>query len=225
MRSRSRSSRRARCAARTCSPARTWSRRRSQELFPDEDIGDWPVYQEVDDDAVYLLTKKRALPLKPMPPNFRNHGNYTISVSKLGRFLAEKAEEAGAYILTETTADKLLVEDRIVRGVRSGDKGRDREGEELGNFEPGSDLMAKATVLAEGTLGHLTDAALDYYDLHGQDPQRWELGVKEVWEVPEPLDRRSSTRWAGRCARAPSTTSSAARSSTRWARTSSASAS
>ena len=160
-----------------------------QKLFPDEDIGDWPVYQEVDDDAVYLLTKKRALPLVPMPPNFKNHGNYTISVSKLGRFLAERAEEAGAYILTETTADKLLVEDRIVRGIRSGDKGRDREGNQLGNFEPGSDLMAKATVLCEGTLGHLTYSALDYYDLHGQDPQRWELGVKEIWEVPEPLTK------------------------------------
>ena len=160
-----------------------------EKLFPGEEISDWPVYQEVTDDAVYLLTRKRALPLVPMPPNFRNHGNYTLSVSKLGRFLADRAEAAGAYILTETTADKLLVEDRIVRGVRSGDKGRDREGKELGNFEPGSDLLAKATVLCEGTLGHLTYSALDHYGLRGQEPQRWELGVKEVWEVPEPLTK------------------------------------
>jgi electron-transferring-flavoprotein dehydrogenase len=160
-----------------------------RELFPDLDPTDWPVYQEVTKDAVYFLTKRRALPLKPMPPNFRNHGNYVTSVAKLGRFLAEKAEEAGVYILSETTADKLLVEDRIVRGVRSGDRGRGRDGEELANFEPGSDVVAKATVLAEGTLGHLTYAALDYFDLHGADPQTWELGVKEVWEVSKPLDR------------------------------------
>ena len=102
-----------------------------------------------------------------MPPNFRNHGNYVISVSKLSRFLAEQAEEKGAYILTETVADRLLVEDRIVRGIRSGDRGRGKDGEPLGNFEPGSDVVAKATVLAEGTLGHLTQAALDYFDLHG----------------------------------------------------------
>ncbi|MGH2984879.1 MAG: 4Fe-4S dicluster domain-containing protein, partial [Solirubrobacterales bacterium] len=108
---------------------------------------------------------------------------------KLGRFLGEQAEEKGVYILSETSADKLLVGDRIVRGVRSGDKGRGKEGEELSNFEPGSDVVAKATVLAEGTLGHLTGAALDYFDLHGADPQRWELGVKEVWEVEKPLDR------------------------------------
>jgi electron-transferring-flavoprotein dehydrogenase len=160
-----------------------------RELFPDLDPSEWPVYQEVTKDAVYLLTSRLALPLKPMPPNFRNHGNYVTSVAKLGRFLSEKAEEAGVYILSETSADKLLVEDRIVRGVRSGDKGRGKEGEELSNFEPGSDVVAKATVLAEGTLGHLSGAALDYFDLHGADPQRWELGVKEVWEVEKPLDR------------------------------------
>ncbi len=158
------------------------------ELFPDLDPSDWPVYQRVTKDAVYLLTKKRAIPLKPPPPNFRNEGNYVTSVSKLSRFLAERAEEAGAYILTETVADKLLVEDRIVKGVRSGDKGRGKDGSELGNFEPGSDLMAKATVLAEGTLGHLTTCAVDYFDL-AADAQRWEIGVKEIWEVAKPLDR------------------------------------
>jgi electron-transferring-flavoprotein dehydrogenase len=160
-----------------------------EELFPDLDKSEWPVYQEVTKDAVYLLTSKAALPLKPMPPNFKNHGNYVTSVSKLGRFLADKAEEAGVYILSETAATKLLVEDRVVRGVRSGDRGRGKDGKELGNFEPGSDVVAKGTVLAEGTVGHLTYAAYDYFDMHGADPMRWELGVKEVWEVKEPLDR------------------------------------
>src|SRR4029079_3711273 len=131
-----------------------------RELFPDLDPSDWPVYEEVTKDAVYLLTSKLAVPLKPPTPNFRNHGNYVTSIAKLGRFLGEKAEEAGVYLLTETAADKLLVSDRIVRGVRSGDKGRDRDGGELPNFEPGSDVVAKATVLAEGTQGHLTGAAI-----------------------------------------------------------------
>ena len=159
-------------------------------LFPDMDPGEWPsVYQEVTKDATYFLTSKAAIPLKPPPPNFRKEGTYTMSVSKLGRFLADKAEEAGVYILSETAATKLLVEDRIVKGVRSGDRGRGKEGQELGNFEPGSDVVAKATVLAEGTIGHLTYAAYDYFDMHGSDPQAWELGVKEIWEVPKPLDR------------------------------------
>ena len=72
--------------------------------------------------------------------------------------------------------------------MRSGDKGRGRDGEELSNFEPGSDVVAKATVLAEGTIGHLSQVAIDHYGLFGA-AQRWELGVKEVWKVPKPLDR------------------------------------
>jgi electron-transferring-flavoprotein dehydrogenase len=42
-------------------------------------------------------------------------------------------------------------------------------------------------VLAEGTQGHLTGVALDRFDLRGEEPQVWELGVKEVWKVAKPL--------------------------------------
>jgi electron-transferring-flavoprotein dehydrogenase len=90
-------------------------------------------------------------------------------------------------ILPETAAEKLLVAHGRVVGIRTGDKGRSREGEPAGNFEPGADLVAKVTVLAEGTQGHLTGVALDRFDLRSDEPQVWELGVKEVWKVPKPL--------------------------------------
>jgi electron-transferring-flavoprotein dehydrogenase len=162
-----------------------------QELFPDLGPEDWPTHGKVEKDAVYwMLSPNTAMPLKPTPPPFRNHGNYVVSVAELSRWLAEKAEEAGAYVLTETAATKLLVEDGTVRGVRSGDKGRGKDGQELANFEPGSDLIAKATVLAEGTWGHLTGAAIREFGLaEKREPQVWALGVKEVWEVTKPLDR------------------------------------
>src|SRR5205085_1403275 len=96
---------------------------------------------------------------------------------------------SGAVILPETAAQKLLVSHGRVVGVRTGDKGRNREGGELGNFEAGSDVVAKVTVLAEGTQGHLTGVALDRFSLRGEDPQVWELAVKEVWKVAKPLDR------------------------------------
>jgi electron-transferring-flavoprotein dehydrogenase len=161
-----------------------------RSLFPDLDESEWPTYGAMNKDSVYLLpNSKRAIPLKPIPPPFKNHGNHVTSVAQLGRWLSSQAEEAGVYILGETTADKLLVEDARVVGVRSGDKGRGREGEELSNFEPGSDLIAKATVLAEGTAGHLTGAAIRHFDIGSEDPQQWELGVKEIWEVQQPLDR------------------------------------
>jgi len=100
-----------------------------------------------------------------------------------------QAEEAGATILPETAAETLLVSDGRVLGVRTGDKGRGRNGEELPNFEPGSEIVAKVTVLAEGTQGHLTGVALDHFGLQGENAQVWALGVKEVWKVDHPLDR------------------------------------
>jgi electron-transferring-flavoprotein dehydrogenase len=160
-----------------------------ERLFPDLDPSDWPTYGTVDKDSVYFMTKRRSIPLVPPPPPFRNHGNHVTSIAQLGRFLGEKAEEMGVYILSETNAYKLLVEDGTVRGIRSGDKGRGRDGEELGNFEPGADVIAKATVLAEGTAGHLSGAALGHFGIAGDEPSQWELGVKEVWEVQKPLDR------------------------------------
>jgi len=76
-----------------------------------------------------------------------------------------------------------------VRGVRTGDRGRGRDGEQLAKFEAGSDLIAQVTVLAEGTQGHLTGAAISRFGLEGENPQVWALGVKEVWKVAKPLDR------------------------------------
>jgi electron-transferring-flavoprotein dehydrogenase len=161
-----------------------------QELFPDIPPEEWPfAFNKVEKDAVYFMTRRGKIPLKPTPPPFRNHGNYVISIAQLGRFLAEKAEEAGIYVLSETAATRLLVEDDVVRGVRTGDKGRGREGEELSNFEPGTEVTARATVLAEGTQGHLAGAAIRHFDMGSDDPPQWELGVKEVWEVQQPLDR------------------------------------
>jgi electron-transferring-flavoprotein dehydrogenase len=147
-----------------------------------------PSYGEVPGESVYLLTKHAALPIPPPPP-MRNHGNWIFSLSQLGRFLGERAEQGGAMILPETAAQKLLVSHGRVVGVRTGDKGRNRDGGELGNFEAGSDLVAKVTVLAEGTQGHLTGVALDRFALRGDEPQVWELGVKEVWKVAKPLKR------------------------------------
>ena len=174
-----------------------------EELFPDMTREQWReegfAFGEVTKESVYMLTgpkSKISVPILAVP-NFKNHGNEVISVSALARYQQRQAEEAGAYILTETAATQLIVDDppsggqapRVV-GVRSGDKGRGKDGEPLGNFEPGTDIKAQATVLAEGCWGHLTGAAIREFDLaKGREPQVWELGVKEVWKVPKPLDR------------------------------------
>jgi electron-transferring-flavoprotein dehydrogenase len=165
-----------------------------QELFPDVTREQWRQegfgFGEVTREAVYLVPSATRAVKIPTPPPFKNHGNEVVSVSALARFQQARAEEGGAYVLTETAASQLLVSDGVVRGVRTGDKGRGKQGEELSNFEPGSDLVAQATVLAEGCWGHLTGAAIKEFGLsEGREPQVWELGVKEVWKVPRPLDR------------------------------------
>jgi electron-transferring-flavoprotein dehydrogenase len=151
-------------------------------------LDEMPFYGPVEDESVYFLTPKRAMRI-PTPPTMKNHGNHVASLSKLGRWLADQAEEAGAMTLPETTATKLLVDHGRVRGIRTGDKGRGKEGQELANFEPGSDVAARVTVLAEGTQGHLTGAALKHFGLEPENPQVWALGVKEVWRVEKPLRR------------------------------------
>jgi len=158
-------------------------------LFGDKKrIADMPFYGEVRSESVYYLTPNQSLRI-PAPPTMKNHHNYVASLSQLGRWLAEEAEAVGATLLPETSAVQLLVEHGRVRGVRTGDRGRGREGEELANFEPGSEIVARVTVLCEGTQGHLTGAAIERFGLAGENPQVWALGVKEVWKVPRPLER------------------------------------
>ena len=149
---------------------------------------DMPFYGEVEAEGVYFLRHNSSMRI-PTPPTMKNHGNYVASLSQLSRWLAEQAEEAGATILPETVAEKLLIKDGRVVGVRTGDKGRGRFGERLANFEPGSDILARVTILCEGTQGHLTGVAIDTFGLEGVSPQVWALGVKEVWKVAKPLRR------------------------------------
>ena len=159
-----------------------------RKLFPYLKDSDFPFYGQVTGEAVYFLTEKKAFKI-PTPPTMRNHGNFSASLSKVGGWLAEQAQNLGVTILPETAAVKLLVENGAVKGVRSGDKGRDQQGSPMSNFEEGSDIVAKVTCLGEGTQGHLTRALIEHFDLEGANPQISALGVKEVWEGAKPLTK------------------------------------
>jgi electron-transferring-flavoprotein dehydrogenase len=158
-----------------------------RQLFPGMHTEDMPFRAPVQREGLYFLTSKRAIRV-PAPPTMWNHGNHVASLVEIAGWLAERAEELGVTIVPETAARKLLVAGGRVVGIRTGDRGRGRGGEELPNFEPGSDMKSRVTILAEGTQGHLTGIALNRFGLASK-PQVWALGVKEVWQVPEPLDR------------------------------------
>jgi electron-transferring-flavoprotein dehydrogenase len=159
-----------------------------RQLFPGMHTEDMPFYGQVVHEGLYYLTPRSAIRV-PTPPTMWNHGNFVASLGQLGRWLAERAEELGVMIVPETAATKLLVQGGRVVGVRTGDKGRGRRGEKLANFEAGSDLAARVTILAEGTQGHLAGIAIDRFGLSSR-PQVWALGVKEVWELERPVGDR-----------------------------------
>ncbi|MGD9695401.1 MAG: 4Fe-4S dicluster domain-containing protein [Thermoleophilia bacterium] len=157
-------------------------------LFPDVDDADIPHYDVVSGESVYFMLKNGKVRI-PTPPQMKNHGNWVVSISQLGRWMSEQAEELGAFMLPETDCQKLLVESGRVMGVLTGDKGRGKEGEQLAAFEPGAEVHAKVTVIAEGTAGHLAGVIRKHFDLDRDSTQIWELGVKEVWRVQKPLTK------------------------------------
>jgi len=159
-------------------------------LFPDLKDADLPFRAPVRGEALYVLTAGRAFRAPLLPPSMHNAGNFTASLAEIGRWLGERAEAAGAMLLSETTAQQVLVKDGAVLGVKTADKGLGRDREPLANFEPGVEVHAQATVLAEGVLSHLTAPLIERFGLCGVNPQIHALGVKEVWDVPgHSLDR------------------------------------
>ncbi|MGK2858079.1 MAG: 4Fe-4S dicluster domain-containing protein [Thermoanaerobaculia bacterium] len=156
------------------------------ELIPDWRKKDCPAVP-VGGDEMWLLTESGKIKAPIMPPPLQNHGNFVISLSELVRWMEPFVAEAPEMnIFPEFPAARVLVEDGKVVGVRTADKGIDKNGEAKGNFEPGIDIRSKIVILAEGPRGTLTKQLHEMFDLgKGKNPQVYALGVKEIWEVPE----------------------------------------
>ena len=161
-----------------------------RELFPDLKDADFPFRGPVGKEAVYLLTPGRRWRL-PTPPSMRNHGNYIASLCEIVRWLGAKAEALGVNIFTGFPAAQLLVRDRAVAGIRTAPAGLDRDGKPTpgGGGAAPNDLVAKVTALAEGTRGLLAQAWCKWRGIVSDNPQIFALGVKELWETKQPLDR------------------------------------
>ncbi len=144
-----------------------------------------PIDAQCSKEAVYFLTKNGKFKLPITPPPLRDHGNYVISINKFVKWLGSKVEETGITIFTGFAGSQLLYDGNRVAGVRTDDKGVDKENHPKSNFEPGYDLKAKITILAEGTRGSLTKELINRFDLaKDRNPQTYGVGVKELWEVP-----------------------------------------
>jgi electron-transferring-flavoprotein dehydrogenase len=157
-----------------------------RELMPDFLSEGCPVDTVVTDDGFWYLTEKKGLNAPIIPPPLKNKGKYIVSLSKVCEWLGEKCEESGINIFPEFPASQVLLdENERVIGIRTGDKGIDKDGKQKPNFEPGVDLLAKVTVLGEGSRGSLAKHIINRLGLQaGKEQQIYSLGVKELWELP-----------------------------------------
>ena len=158
-----------------------------RELFPELRDSDFPFRAPVRNEAVYLLTADSRWRL-PTPPTMHNRGNYVASLCEIVRWLGEQAEALGVNVFTGFPAASLLVDGARVVGVRTAASGLDRDNRPLANSLAPNDLVAKVTVLAEGTRGMLSQAWCTWQQVTGENPQLFALGVKELWETRQPLD-------------------------------------
>ncbi|MBN2124364.1 MAG: electron transfer flavoprotein-ubiquinone oxidoreductase [Deltaproteobacteria bacterium] len=157
-----------------------------KELVPDYLDKEAPLEGEVTKEEVCFLTKTGKIKAPITPPPLDNHGNVVISLSRLTEWLGQLVEGAGIDIFPGFSGTEVLYDGDRVIGVRTGDKGIDTDGTQKSNYEPGIDLQAKVTVFGEGSRGSLAKTLMKKFHLDsGKNPQGYEVGVKEVWEVPE----------------------------------------
>ncbi|MGE5814630.1 MAG: 4Fe-4S dicluster domain-containing protein [Acidobacteriota bacterium] len=157
-----------------------------KELVPDFESKGAPLASPVHEDRVHFLTSGSSFKFPITPPPLTNHGNYIISLNKFARWLASLVEAAGIDLFTGFAGTDVLYEGEQVVGVRSGDRGIDKHGQQKPTYEPGVDIRAKVTIFADGVRGNLTKALVRRKLLdEGRQPQLYAIGLKELWEVPK----------------------------------------
>ena len=155
-----------------------------------------PIKTEVKKDNFYVLgpAGQLRIPNFPMPPLMSNHGKYIVSMGNVCRWMAEQAEALGVEIFPGFAASELVYGDKgEVKGVVAGVMGLNADGTPGTNFEPGMELHGKYVFLSEGVRGSLAKEVMAKYNLSdGHDPQKFGLGMKEIWEI-DPAKHRKGT--------------------------------
>jgi electron-transferring-flavoprotein dehydrogenase len=157
------------------------------ELFPDWKERGAPLHTPVTDDRFYVLGPQGALRLPNflLPPLMNNHGNYAVSLGNLCRWMAQQAEALGVEIYPGFAASEVLYsETGAVRGVVAGVMGLEKDGSQGSDYQPGMELLGKYVFIAEGVRGSLAKQIINHFNLsEGKEPQKFGLGMKELWEV------------------------------------------
>jgi len=160
-------------------------------------IPDWrergaPLETPVTDDRFYVLSEHGELrvPHWPMPRLMSNHGAYVVSMGNVCRWLAGQAEELGVEVFPGMAASALVMDGDRVAGVVAGEFGLEPDRTPGPAYEPGMELRGKYVMIAEGARGSLARQLIERYRLsEGREPQKYGLGMKELWEVRPEVSR------------------------------------
>ncbi|MEL6799397.1 MAG: electron transfer flavoprotein-ubiquinone oxidoreductase [Pseudomonadota bacterium] len=166
------------------------------KLMPDWRDQGAPINVPVKDDNFYFLGEagQIRLPNMLMPPLMNNHGNYIVSMGNVCRWMAEKAEELGVEIFPGMACSEVVyAKDGSVKGVVAGEFGLNPDGTQSEGYEPGMELHGKYVFLSEGVRGSLSKEVIAKYDLaKDAEPQKYGLGMKEIWEIDPEKHREGS---------------------------------
>ena len=164
------------------------------ELIPDWKEKGAPIDTPVTDDRFYFFSETGSfrVPNIIFPPLMWNHGNYIVSLGNVCRWLATQAEGLGVEIYPGFPAADIVFGDKgEVKGVTTGDLGVARDGHHKDGYTPGMNLLGKYTLFAEGARGSLSKRLAAHYKLEeGRDPQKFGIGIKELWELKPERHKR-----------------------------------
>ncbi|MBN2182604.1 MAG: 4Fe-4S dicluster domain-containing protein [Sedimentisphaerales bacterium] len=159
------------------------------------------------DDIMFLLGKKLSFNIFfaiKLAKTFRlgfgqmiHKGDYSVSISKLTKWLGQIAKDLGAEVLSGFAAGDIILDDGSGKavGVKLADCGLDKEGNRQPNFVEGEIIRADFIVLAEGCDGLVTEKFVEKAGLQRQSPQLYSVGVKELIKVsPEQYNKFKSSR-------------------------------
>ncbi|WP_111732348.1 electron transfer flavoprotein-ubiquinone oxidoreductase [Roseovarius amoyensis] len=165
-------------------------------LIPDWKEKGAPLNTPVTSDRFYMLGEGGGIrvPNWPMPPLMNNHGNYIVSMGNVCRWMAEQAEALGVEVFPGMACSEIVYgESGEVKGVVAGEFGRNPDGTPGPSYEPGMELHGKYVFLSEGVRGSLSKQVIAKYDLSdGHEPQKYGLGMKEIWEIDPDKHRPGS---------------------------------
>ncbi|MSU88193.1 FAD-binding protein [Rhodobacteraceae bacterium 2CG4] len=155
-------------------------------LIPDWQERGAPLNVPVTDDRFLMMGEGGhvRIPNWPMPRLMSNHGNYIVSMGNVCRWMAEQAEALGVEIFPGMACSELVYEGERLAGVVAGEFGLEKDGSKGPSYEPGMVLRGKYVFLAEGVRGSLSKQAIARHRLDADaEPQKYGLGMKEIWEV------------------------------------------